>query len=49
MYVRDDDQDIWQDAAALARAMNIPLSLVVAYALREYKPLKSLRNVLEKV
>jgi hypothetical protein len=39
IYVRDDEQELWADAVATAKALNMPLSVLVASALREYKPL----------
>ena len=43
IYVRDDDHELWADAVAAAKALNQPLSVVVANALREYGPLITMR------
>jgi hypothetical protein len=40
IYVRDDEQALWQDAADCAHALGLPLSVLVAQALRQYKPLR---------
>ena len=39
VYVRDEDHDLWVEATDLAAALGQPLSVVVANALREYKPM----------
>lgn len=45
IYIRDEEQEIWADAVALASLLDEPLSAVIAAALKEYKPLVVLRGV----
>lgn len=39
VYVRPDERELWDNVAALARALGIPLSAIVSAALRGYPPL----------